>query len=265
MPVKSSWTTDINAANGTRFGALAVGGLSASNPFRPWPGKTLAGYQLNGIRLSRLTPTTCSSVHRRRRKRSQGSPDRQAVACLVVSSSVCVSHVPLHRTRRDFNDEPASALDPISRWRLKPDHELKKDYTVVTHNMQQAARVADKTAFFNLQASGAGQTHQYDDTTTIFNNLLISRPKITFPRSTRGLATKAKNRYRLILVVGLPKLDASWHASRRGRSKRLMIWTRGYRSSTSMSHSIFTIESYARKRRAINTARQSESRITAEA
>ena len=50
-------------------------------------------------------------------------------------------------------DEPASALDPISTTRIEDlMHELKRDYTIVivTHNMQQAARVADMTAFFSV-------------------------------------------------------------------------------------------------------------------
>jgi phosphate transport system ATP-binding protein len=54
-------------------------------------------------------------------------------------------------------DEPASALDPIATQRIEElMHELKTDYTIVivTHNMQQAARVADKTAFFSLEVDG---------------------------------------------------------------------------------------------------------------
>ena len=51
-------------------------------------------------------------------------------------------------------DEPCSALDPIATTRIEDlMHELKKDYTIVivTHNMQQAARVADVTAFFSVE------------------------------------------------------------------------------------------------------------------
>ncbi len=71
-------------------------------------------------------------------------------------------------------DEPASALDPISTLAIEDlIHELKKDYTVVivTHNMQQAARVAEKTAFFNIEGTGKpGKLIEYDDTSKIFNN-----------------------------------------------------------------------------------------------
>ena len=65
-------------------------------------------------------------------------------------------------------DEPASALDPISTAKVEElIHELKERYTIVivTHNMQQAARVSDKTAFFYL-----GQMVEYDDTKKIFTN-----------------------------------------------------------------------------------------------
>lgn len=65
-------------------------------------------------------------------------------------------------------DEPASALDPISTGKIEElIHELKKEYTIiiVTHNMQQAGRVSDKTAFFYL-----GELVEFDDTTTMFTN-----------------------------------------------------------------------------------------------
>ncbi len=65
-------------------------------------------------------------------------------------------------------DEPTSALDPISTEKIEALMlELKKDYSIitVTHNMQQAARVADYTAFFHL-----GKLIEYDETDTIFVN-----------------------------------------------------------------------------------------------
>ena len=63
-------------------------------------------------------------------------------------------------------DEPASALDPISTSKIEElIHTLKEEYTIVivTHNMQQAARVSDKTGFFML-----GELIEYDDTKKIF-------------------------------------------------------------------------------------------------
>ena len=73
-------------------------------------------------------------------------------------------------------DEPASALDPISTTRIEElIHELKREYTIVivTHNMQQAARVADMTAFFSVEVGGDGERRrgilvEYDATATIF-------------------------------------------------------------------------------------------------
>jgi phosphate transport system ATP-binding protein len=71
-------------------------------------------------------------------------------------------------------DEPASALDPIATSAIEElMHELKRDYTlvIVTHNMQQAARVADMTAFFSLDVSDgkrSGILVEYDETEKIF-------------------------------------------------------------------------------------------------
>jgi phosphate transport system ATP-binding protein len=74
-------------------------------------------------------------------------------------------------------DEPASALDPISTSAIEDlMHELKQDYTlvIVTHNMQQAARVAEMTAFFSLQLEDDGSRHgvlvEYDSTEKIFTH-----------------------------------------------------------------------------------------------
>ncbi|MGD7734024.1 phosphate ABC transporter ATP-binding protein PstB [Propionibacteriaceae bacterium G57] len=71
-------------------------------------------------------------------------------------------------------DEPCSALDPISTLAIEDlIQELKQQYTVVivTHNMQQAARVSDRTAFFNLSAQGKpGELVEIDDTEKIFSN-----------------------------------------------------------------------------------------------
>ncbi len=71
-------------------------------------------------------------------------------------------------------DEPCSALDPISTLAIEDlVGQLKNEFTIVivTHNMQQAARVSDRTAFFNLRATGEpGRLIEIDDTTKIFNN-----------------------------------------------------------------------------------------------
>ena len=65
-------------------------------------------------------------------------------------------------------DEPASALDPIATMKIEElIQELKKNYTIVivTHNMQQAARCSDYTAFFYL-----GRLIEYDKTEKVFTN-----------------------------------------------------------------------------------------------
>jgi phosphate transport system ATP-binding protein len=70
-------------------------------------------------------------------------------------------------------DEPASALDPISTAKIEElIYELKKKFTIVivTHNMQQAARVSDRTAFFYL-----GELIEYSDTKKLFTNPEVER------------------------------------------------------------------------------------------
>jgi len=71
-------------------------------------------------------------------------------------------------------DEPASALDPVSTQKIEDTmSELKKQYTVVivTHNMQQAARISDYTGFFYIENMGdPGQLWEFDETEKIFSN-----------------------------------------------------------------------------------------------
>ena len=95
---------------------------------------------------------------------SGGQQQRLCIArCLAVEPDVILM------------DEPASALDPISTTRIEDlMHELKQDYTIVivTHNMQQAARVADMTAFFSVEVADDGRRNgilvEYDRTSKIF-------------------------------------------------------------------------------------------------
>jgi len=96
---------------------------------------------------------------------SGGQQQRLCIArCLAVEPDVILM------------DEPASALDPISTTRIEDlMHELKRQYTIVivTHNMQQAARVADMTAFFSVDVASDGNKRtgilvEYDRTSKIF-------------------------------------------------------------------------------------------------
>ena len=94
-------------------------------------------------------------------------------------------------------DEPCSALDPISTGRIEDLMlELKQEYSIVivTHNMQQAARVSDRTAFLIVELD-ADETHrwgrivEYDETEKIFTNPTTSGPRTTSPaRSADGRA-----------------------------------------------------------------------------
>ena len=71
-------------------------------------------------------------------------------------------------------DEPASSLDPVSTQKIEDTMEdLKKEYTIVivTHNMQQAARISDYTGFFFIEEQGdPGRLWEFDDTEKIFSN-----------------------------------------------------------------------------------------------
>ncbi len=87
---------------------------------------------------------------------------------------LCIARATAVKPEVLLMDEPCSALDPISTLAIEDlIQELKEQYTVVivTHNMQQASRVSDRTAFFNLEAQGLpGRLVEIDDTEAIFSN-----------------------------------------------------------------------------------------------
>ena len=91
---------------------------------------------------------------------------------------LCIARAIATRPDVILMDEPCSALDPIATQRIEDlMQELLSDYTIVivTHNMQQAARVSDRTAFFTVEVLGetgqrTGTIVEYDRTETIFTN-----------------------------------------------------------------------------------------------
>ena len=128
----------------------------------------LAGLALNGIRATEpdalvekalrqvaLWDEVKDVLSRSGTSLSGGQQQRLCIArCLALEPEVILM------------DEPCSALDPIATARIEElIHELRSSYTIaiVTHNMQQAARVANYTAFFYL-----GELVEYDDTDTLF-------------------------------------------------------------------------------------------------
>ncbi|HXB43036.1 MAG TPA: phosphate ABC transporter ATP-binding protein PstB [Puia sp.] len=132
----------------------------------------LAGYLLNGIKLAKdqkekiveesLTKVAMwkevkDSLTKKGSFLSGGQQQRLCIARAVAMQPEVL-----------LFDEPTSALDPISTSTVEElFHELKKNYTliIVTHNMQQAARVSDRTAFFYV-----GELVEYDDTKKMFTN-----------------------------------------------------------------------------------------------
>jgi phosphate transport system ATP-binding protein len=128
----------------------------------------LAGLRLNGLRVRDADALVETSLSRA--ALWDEVKDRLGRSGASLSGGqqqrLCIARVLALRPEVLLMDEPTSALDPIATARVEAlVHELKQEYTIamVTHNMQQAARVADYTAFFYL-----GELVEYADTVALF-------------------------------------------------------------------------------------------------
>ena len=103
--------------------------------------------------------------------------DQLGESALSLSSGqqqrLCIARALAVKPEIILMDEPASALDPIATLAIEELMQiLKEKYTIiiVTHNMQQAARVSDFTGFFHMRKEGAGYLVEFDETTKLFTN-----------------------------------------------------------------------------------------------
>ncbi|CAN5403694.1 phosphate ABC transporter ATP-binding protein PstB [soil metagenome] len=141
----------------------------------------LAGVRLNNRRLSKSDGDDLIEKSLRRANLWEEVKDRLSLPGQGLSGGqqqrLCIARAIAVSPDVLLMDEPCSALDPISTLAIEDlIEELKQEYTIVivTHNMQQASRVSDKTAFFNIAGAGKpGKLIEYDETKTIF-----SRPNV---------------------------------------------------------------------------------------
>jgi phosphate transport system ATP-binding protein len=137
----------------------------------------LAGVRLNNRRISRSDASDLVESSLRGANLWNEVKDRLDRPGSGLSGGqqqrLCIARAIAVRPQVLLMDEPCSALDPISTLAIEDlIAELKSSYTIVivTHNMQQAARVSDRTGFFNLEATGKpGGLVEIDDTATIFS------------------------------------------------------------------------------------------------
>ncbi|HET7388486.1 MAG TPA: phosphate ABC transporter ATP-binding protein PstB [Nocardioidaceae bacterium] len=138
----------------------------------------LAGVRLNAKRIPKATADDVveSSLRRANLWASVSSRLKRPGSSLSGGQQqrLCIARAIAVQPQVLLMDEPCSALDPISTSAIEDlIHELREDYTIVivTHNMQQAARVSQDTAFFNLDGDGqAGRLVELNPTRKVFAN-----------------------------------------------------------------------------------------------
>ncbi len=151
-----------------------------ANPFPTMSIKenVLAGVRLNNRRLSKSDADDLAERALRGANLWNEVKDRLNLPGSGLSGGqqqrLCIARAIAVQPEVLLMDEPCSALDPISTLAIEDlINDLKDKYTVVivTHNMQQAARVSDKTAFFNIAGTGKpGKLIEFNDTNQIFSN-----------------------------------------------------------------------------------------------
>ncbi|WP_182113046.1 MULTISPECIES: phosphate ABC transporter ATP-binding protein PstB [unclassified Actinotalea] len=137
----------------------------------------LAGVRLNNRRISKGDATDLVESSLRGANLWNEVKDRLGRPGSSLSGGqqqrLCIARAIAVKPQVLLMDEPCSALDPISTLAIEDlMAELKDDYTIVivTHNMQQAARVSDRTAFFTIEGTGKpGRLVEMDDTSTMFS------------------------------------------------------------------------------------------------
>ncbi|GAA2016607.1 phosphate ABC transporter ATP-binding protein PstB [Pseudokineococcus marinus] len=157
-------------------------GMVFQNP-NPFPtmsiyDNVLAGMRLNNKRLKRSEADAVVEHSLRGAnlwKEVQDRLDRPGAGLSGGQQQrLCIARAIAVQPQVLLMDEPCSALDPISTLAIEDlMGELKKEYTIVivTHNMQQASRVSDRTGFFNIEGTGKpGKLVEMDATDTIFSN-----------------------------------------------------------------------------------------------
>ena len=151
-----------------------------ANPFPTMSIKenVLAGVRLNNKRLSKTEADDLTERALRGANLWNEVKDRLNLPGSGLSGGqqqrLCIARAIAVEPQVLLMDEPCSALDPISTLAIEDlINDLKNKYTVVivTHNMQQAARVSDKTAFFNIAGTGKpGKLIEFNETSSIFSN-----------------------------------------------------------------------------------------------